>query len=218
MTSSAGASARAYDLAILDFDGVLADSAPWMLRNLSAFNQRHGLPALREADIERLRGVPNRQIVRELRVPFWKLPAIARDFRAVMAEHAHEIALFDGVAGFLEAMQAAGVKVAIVSSNSEANIRRILGEENAARVTCYVCAASLFGKARLFRTAVRKTGVTRGRALCVGDETRDIEAARQAGLRCAAVSWGYATRQVLADARPDHLVDSFEELVRLLAR
>jgi phosphoglycolate phosphatase-like HAD superfamily hydrolase len=37
MTSSAGASARAYDLAILDFDGVLADSAPWMLRNLSAF-------------------------------------------------------------------------------------------------------------------------------------------------------------------------------------
>jgi phosphoglycolate phosphatase len=162
--------------------------------------------------------VPNRQIVRELRVPFWKLPAIARDFRAVMAEHAHEIALFDGVAGFLEAMQAAGVKVAIVSSNSEANIRRILGEENAARVTCYVCAASLFGKARLFRTAVRKTGVTRGRALCVGDETRDIEAARQAGLRCAAVSWGYATRQVLADARPDHLVDSFEELVRLLAR
>lgn len=207
---------RTFDLVILDFDGVLADSAPWMLRRIPDFLRARGLPAPGPDELEQLRGMPNRQVVRRMRVPAWRLPGIARDMRALIEAEAHEIPLFPGAAGFLERLQAAGARAAIVSSNGERAVRRILGEENAARVTRYACGAAIFGKAPLFRRVVRAEGVERGRVLAVGDETRDIDAARKAGLACAAATWGYATREVLASAGPDRLADGFDDLAALI--
>lgn len=133
--------ARRYDLTILDFDGVLADSGPWVLRNLSGFLGRYGLPPISDAELERLRGVSNREIVRQLGVPFWRLPAMARDMRALMANHAGDIPLFAGTDAFLAGLSAAGLRVALVSSNAEATVRNILGERNARCVTRFACGA-----------------------------------------------------------------------------
>lgn len=204
--------ARRFDLVILDFDGVLADSAPWMLRNLGGLCERHGLRRPDDAMIERLRGLPNRRILGELRVPFWKLPAIARDMRAQVLADAATIPMFPGAPAFLERLQVAGVRIAVVSSNSEAAVRRILEDRASGRVSHFSCGAALFGKARLFARVQRELGVAPGRVLCVGDETRDIEAAQKAGFRSAAVTWGYATPEALSSTAPDHLVDSFEAL------
>lgn len=207
--------ARPYDLVILDFDGVLADSAGWVTRNFNAIARRHGFRAVSEAELAALRGRPNREVVAELGVPFWRLPAIARDVRARMAAEAHTIPLFEGAADFLQALQARAVATAIVSSNAEATIRRMLGPA-AAAVSHYACGAAIFGKARVFRTVVRRSRISAGRVICIGDEERDIEAARRAGLACAAATWGYATPAVLQAARPDHLLDDFDAALRLV--
>ena len=50
----------------------------------------------------------------------------------------------------------------------------------------------------------------------VGDEVRDVEAARKVGMTVVAVTWGINSRQGLADANPDFLVDTAEELIKLL--
>jgi phosphoglycolate phosphatase len=141
---------------------------------------------------------------------------MARDMRALMAEHAGEIPLFAGADAFLAGISAAGRRVALVSSNAEATVRKILGEGNARCVTRFACGASLFGKARIFRRVVRAERAHRDQVLVVGDETRDIEAARQAGLACAAVTWGYATTEALMACRPNHLAASFDELAALV--
>jgi phosphoglycolate phosphatase-like HAD superfamily hydrolase len=60
----------------------------------------------------------------------------------------------------------------------------------------------------------RKT--TGQRAVYVGDEVRDIVAARKAGVDVAAVSWGYNTREVLAKHEPDYLIERPELLPTLL--
>jgi len=39
--------------------------------------------------------------------------------------------------------------------------------------------------------------------LFVGDKTRDIEAAKKAGIRMAAVTWGYNSRRSLDAMKPD---------------
>ena len=51
-----------------------------------------------------------------------------------------------------------------------------------------------------------------GRIVYVGDETRDIEACRAAGIPVIAVSWGLNTRALLFSLSPDQIVDSPEEL------
>lgn len=61
----------------------------------------------------------------------------------------------------------------------------------------YGCGASIFGKPRKLRSALAATGVRAERALCVGDETRDAEAAASAGIDFIGVGWGYALPQAL---------------------
>ncbi|BAI72184.1 phosphoglycolate phosphatase [Azospirillum sp. B510] len=205
----------AYRLAIFDFDGTLADSFPWFVGVLNDVADRHGFNRVRAEELELLRGWDARRIIGHLRVPAWKLPFIATHMRRLMARDIDGIRLFDGVPEMLRLVRERGVTVAIVSSNSEANIRRILGPQAAGLVDHYACGASLFGKAGKFRRMLRVSGVPADRAIGIGDELRDIEAARKAGIACAAVAWGYTRGDALAASQPDRLLTRVDEMVEL---
>ena len=102
----------------------------------------------------------------------------------------------------LRTLRNSGLMLALVSSDNEANARRQLGE--AARLFSHFdCGASLFGKAAKFRRVVRRAGVAAAQAISIGDEVRDIEAARAAGIACGAVMWGYAAPDALRALGPD---------------
>jgi phosphoglycolate phosphatase len=206
-----------WKLAIFDFDGTLADSAAWFRRQLNPLAQRFGFRQVGEAELEELRGLPNREIVRRLEIPFWRLPAIARHMRALAARDAESIALFDGIGEMLAALNGHGMRLAVVSSNAEANVRRILGPGHAALIDHYDCGAALFGKAKKLRSVARRAGVPPDRVIVIGDETRDIEAARAAGMDSAAVGWGYATPEALAEVGPTLACASVDELVARLS-
>jgi phosphoglycolate phosphatase len=132
--------------------------------------------------------------------------------RQLVARDAHKIALFEGVDALLSSLAESGVTLAIVTSNSEANVRRILGQETATRIAHYACGASLFGKASKFRTIIKATSADPRRTIAIGDEVRDLEAARKAGLAAGAVGWGYATVDLLRAQRPDHLFLSMDDI------
>ena len=51
-------------------------------------------------------------------------------------------------------------------------------------------------------------------AVIVGDSPHDIEAGRQAGLTTCAVTYGLTARAALEAARPDHVMETMQELVR----
>jgi phosphoglycolate phosphatase len=205
-----------YRLVIFDFDGTLADSGRWTIGVMNQLARRHGFRELSDEEIAMLRGRSNREIVRYMRVPGWKMPAIAADFRRRMAAEAEKITLFEGVPELLRSLKGGGLKVALVTSNSEENARRILGPEAAAHIDDFDCGASLFGKARKFRKLMTRHGVAPGETLCIGDETRDIEAAKAVGAASGAVQWGYATPEVLARFTPTLTFSSPAEIARAL--
>jgi len=203
-----------YGLVIFDFDGTLAASFPWFLSVLGPLAARHGLPQVDAAEAAALRRLDTRAILQRMRVPPWKLPAIGRELRRLKA--AAEIPLVPGVAPALAGLAAAGVPLAMVSSDSEANIRRTLGPSLSALIGHFACDAGLFGKAAKLRRVVRAAGVAPAAAVYVGDETRDAEAAARAGLAFAAVGWGYAAPEALRARQPAHWLESPGDILRLL--
>ncbi|QQP87885.1 HAD hydrolase-like protein [Skermanella sp. TT6] len=205
-------------LAIFDFDGTLADSLPWFRSVFGQVAERYRLRAPDAAEFEALRGLGNREILRHLEVPVWKLPLIARHMKGLMAADIERIPLFDGVPEMLRGLRIAGIGLAVVSSNSEANVRRVLGPDNAALIGHYGCGASIFGKGARFKAALRHGGVAPAQAICIGDEVRDADAARAQGIPFAAVAWGYATPAVLADQAPLVLFERVREIVPALVR
>lgn len=200
-----------YRLVIFDFDGTLADSWPWFMANVGGVIERHGLRRIDPAEIETLRGLTSREVIARFGVRFWQMPLIARDMRKRVAADAGAIPLFAGVPDMLRAVSDAGAAIAIVTSNGEETVRAVLGP-SASLVGHFVCGIGLFGKARKFDRLRRKLGLARADVLCVGDEQRDVEATRKAGLAAGAVLWGYANADALGAANPDFTFATMEEL------
>lgn len=204
-----------YSLAIFDLDGTLADSFPWFLRTINDIADHFGFRRVRDEDVEELRHASTREILSRLEVPLWKLPAIARHARRLKAEAAADISLFAGVEAMLRTLAEHGVQLALVTSDSEANAREKLGEA-AALFSHFDCSASLFGKPAKFRGVVRRAGVEPAKVIAIGDEVRDIEAARAVGVACGAVCWGYAAPTALRARAPDYMFERMDEIVHAL--
>jgi phosphoglycolate phosphatase len=206
-----------YSLVILDLDGTLADSFGWFLRHVNDVADRFKFRRVADEDIEELRHAGSREIVARLEVPAWKIPLIARHMRRLKAQHLSDIALFPGAEALLRTLKDGGLQLSLVSSDSEANARRLLGEA-AAHVSWFDCGASIFGKAAKFRRVVKRAGVAPSQVISIGDETRDIEAARAVGIACGAVSWGYAAPGKLRALGPDLMFERMEDIAARLLR
>lgn len=205
----------AFSLAIFDYDGTLADSFPWFCSVLNQIAREFGFREVAEGEVDELRALDSREIIARLGVPLWKMPAIAMHMRRLSAKAGDAVALFPGVEPMFAGLAASNVAIAIVSSNSEEVIRRTLGRA-AAHVSHFNCGASLWGKSAKFKTVIRQAGVHRRRTIAIGDETRDIDAARRAGIASGAVTFGYNTAASLRAREPDMIFDDYAQLLAKL--
>jgi phosphoglycolate phosphatase len=206
-----------YRLAIFDYDGTLADSLPWFGSVFQDLIARFDLAPVSADELDGLRGLSGREIMARLKLPMWKLPAISRDMRRRKLAAAGEISLFNGIPKVLADMQDLGIKTAIVSSDSEASVRLGLGP-SATLIARFDCGASVFSKHHKFRRVARRLDINPSDTICIGDELRDIEAARAAGMDSGAVAWGYALPAALQSARPTHFFSSIEEMTQTLSK
>lgn len=206
-----------YRLAIFDFDGTLADSFAWFIAANNEAAGRFGFRRIEPEDAERLRGMDAREVIRHVGLPMWKVPALTRHMRRRMTEDAGGISLFAGVDGMLEGLASRGVTLAIVTSNAEPNVRRVLGPRLASLVRHYECGASLFGKRPKLRKVLLASGVPAAGAIAIGDEIRDLNAARAEGIPFGAVGWGFTRLESLAALSPDEVFTRVEEIVERVA-
>lgn len=204
-----------YRLVVLDVDGTLLDSFAFFVSVQNLLASRHGFRGIHADEVQALRAWSPRQLMRHTRLPLWKLPRVARDFRRLMAEDGGAVACFPGARDALKELHDAGVLLALVTSNSRENCERALGEASFRLFTHVECGAALLGKARRLRRALRQAGVAPPDAIYIGDQATDAVAARKAGIAFGAVAWGYATVEALRALHPAHVLTDFADLAAL---
>jgi len=197
-------------MVIFDFDGTLADSFGWFLAVLDDVAKRYRFRRVRPEEVADFRRLDARQILDRLALPRWKLPLVAAHMRSLQAKA--DIRLFPGIPALLDDLSRSGLRLALVSSNAAANVRRTLGPDTLARFDHLDCGAGVFGKAGRLKTVLRRAGLAAAQTIAVGDEIRDIDAARACGIATGAVSWGYTDGDALAAHSPDFLVHSLDDL------
>jgi phosphoglycolate phosphatase len=138
-----------------------------------------------------------------------------RASRALKREQLDAVSLFSHAPAMLHTLRDAGLTLTLVSSDTEDNALRQLGE-SAALFSHFACGASIFGKAAKFKAVMRRARVTPAQTIAIGDEVRDIEAARAAGIACGAATWGYSATDALIAMKPDMVFQNMNDIsVRL---
>jgi phosphoglycolate phosphatase len=204
-----------YRLILWDFDGTLADTFGCSLRIYNDLADRHGFRRI--DDPRAVRGLNSIAFLRSHGIPLRRVPSLVRAVLAAQKGEMAGIRLFPGIVAVLRRVHAAGGRMGVLSSNRPDNIRACLHANDAGGLFEQVHGYQrLLGKARGLRRVVRSARLDPSEVVYVGDEARDIEAARQAGVTIIAVSWGYHDRALIAAQAPDHLADQPEQLLPLL--
>jgi phosphoglycolate phosphatase len=207
-----------YKLTIFDFDGTLADSFSWHLSVVNEVAEKYQIRRLDENDIDTIRGFDARKAMSYVGLPMWKLPFLQREMQQRMTREIDQISLFPGVDELLYRLNANGVVLAIVTSNSLANVHRVLGPNTVGLIRHYGCGASIFGKRAKLRKVLRSSGVHSSEAIFIGDEIRDLHQARAEKIPFGAVSWGFNSIESLKTDSPEHAFASMEEMIAYLTR
>jgi phosphoglycolate phosphatase len=205
-----------YRLVIFDSDGTLADTLPWMRGIFNELADKHGFRRVEPNEYENFRDLPVDELLKALGLPLWKLPRVMNGMRSRMAARIEHFTLFDGIDSVLRKLNGAGIQIAVVSSNSRFNVERILRAENARLITHFGCGVSIFGKAAKLRAVVRASGISAGQTIYVGDEIRDAEAAKKAGIAFGAVAWGQHSPNRLRQENPAEFFERVDQIAALL--
>ena len=180
-----------YDAILFDYDGTVADSIADI-----AYAANRAL---------RLAGLPEREAA--------EYRAFAGSGAGVLLRRAARP--YDGVPEMLAALKEAGQKLAVISNKPDAavqpGVRRFfapwldlaVGEKPGVRRKPWP---------DMLEAAAAELGVALARCLYVGDTEVDLETARAAGIDCAAVTWGFRTREQLVAAGASLLFDTPAEL------
>lgn len=180
-----------YDFAAFDFDGTLADTMPWFNSVLNTVAEKYGFRQIDATEREQLRHRDPMAILKYLGIPLWKLPAIMTHMRELMRDIDPSVHLFDGMVDVLATLKAAGLRLAVVSSNSIENVQRVLGPHAAALFDDYECGTDLFGKAAKIDRLLQRHRIARN-ASCWW-ATKSATSKRRARPACGSPRWAGAT-------------------------
>lgn len=201
---------------IFDFDGTLADSL-----SVAVAIARELEPSvnLDDDEIAELRNMPARQIIKRSGIPYFRLAKLLIKGKRILAQRLDEVKIFPGIPEVLQDLHKQGYKIAVVSSNTEATIRSVLEREGIDQYITEVYGnIGLFNKARAFKAVLRDQDITPDQAIYVGDEVRDIEAAKRGHIPIISVTWGYNGEKILAKYEPTYLVHTPKELLKTITK
>jgi len=197
---------------IFDFDGTLCDSYQSIVYEFNAIAPNWNVIPVQ--NVEETRSIPLQDMLKKHGVNKWKLPFIKYQLTKNIRRHVPNMRLFSGMREALFELKREGYTLGILSSNSYENILQFLTKYNIENFTFIYHGSSLFGKARLLEYIKAKTKASV--IYYIGDENRDIEAAKAAKIPFIAVTWGYQTKSLLSQYHPTYIVDTPDELSKIL--
>ena len=210
-----------YKVILFDLDGTLTESGEGITKSVQYALEKIGKP---EDNLEKLKifvGPP-------LKEQFMKYAGLDEETGRLAVEiyrerysvkGIFENKVYDGVEEMLNILKKQGYILAVSSSKPEVFVRQILDYFHLSQYFTEIVGSEIGGKrtnkSEVIEETLLRLGYTNKRdsVLMVGDREYDILGARQAGIECVAVSYGYGPKEELEEAKPLKIVNSADELV-----
>jgi phosphoglycolate phosphatase len=202
---------------IFDFDGTIIDSFHCVVKKFALLADEFNLRKVDEHEINELRHLTSREIIKYLRIPIYKIPFIVYQIRKYLHDEMSKLAPVTNMPQVLKKLHEAGFFLGILTSNSQENVELWLEFYHMQHFFNFVhMESSFWRKKHILKKTLKEYKMDQTQTFYIGDETRDIEAAKQCNIYSVAVTWGYNSEEVLLQCQPHYIVYKPEDLLTLL--
>lgn len=212
-----------YKAVLYDMDGTVLDTLQDLTNAVNAALRRFDMPARRADEIRSFLGNGAQRLI-ELSVPAGTDAETTRRvlefYKPYYDAHCRiETAPYAGIIELMRALKAAGVKQAVVSNKPDAAVRELAAEFFTPLLECAIGESPDVRRKPSPDTvlaAMRKMGLDTADCVYVGDSEVDIATAKNAGMDCISVAWGFRDEPELIAAGAQKIVRSTAELAAAL--
>ena len=202
-----------------DLDGTLLDTTPLIVKSFQHAFQTHYQRPVTLEDIQPYMGKPLRAAM-EVMAPGEEDSVIAT-YRAFNHIHHDQLAgIFEGVYDTVKTLYDAGIKLAIVTSKTSVMARRGLRLFDMEKFFTTVIGVDETSRHKPepepVLTALRETHLTAGECIMVGDSSHDLLSGSGAGVKTAAVRWTQVPWDEVMAARPDYILETMPDLLKII--
>lgn len=147
-----------------------------------------------------------------------EIDEIQRYYRPYYAQHTTDnVVPYPGIVPMMERLQREGLKLAIISNKPDSAVQPYA--ESMFRGVISLAMGEIAGITRkpapdMLACAANRLSVKLSDCLYVGDTEVDVQTARNTGIDCICVTWGFRTREELVRAGAVQIVDTVDELLR----
>lgn len=214
-----------YRAVIFDLDGTLLDTLEDLRDGVNHALFLRGYPKRSLEEIRRFVGNGIAKLI-ERAVPEGtseqERKEVLADFREYYTKHCRvKTGPYEGIMELLQYLKKQGILMGIVSNKNDAAVKELTKYYFADYIDIEVAIGEREGIGKkpapdsVFE-AMRILGVEKEETVYVGDSDVDRETAKNAGLACISVTWGFREEEMLKELQPEYLVHKPEEIIRIL--
>jgi phosphoglycolate phosphatase len=199
---------------IFDFDGTIADTHDALVKITNRLSGEFGYKPLDPDELEVLKTLSSREIVKRSQIAPIVIPFLLKRVRTELGKEIRELKPVLGIETALFRLKKQGYQLGIITSNHQDNVEAFLDKNHLQLLFDFVYSgASLFGKHKVLDRILKQYHLQPHEVIYVGDETRDINAAKKSRVKAIAVAWGFNSSSVLAQHQPNCLIHHPQELI-----
>lgn len=215
---------KKYDTIIFDLDGTLLNTIEDLADSVNAALRMYGFPCRKVDEIKSFVGNGIERLM-ELSIPngvnnlqYEKCLEYFRRHYSMNMQN--KTAAYEGIMELLGQLSKENYKLAIVSNKFDKAVKEL----NKVYFEKYIEVA--IGESEgiskkpapdIVFKALDELGSTVDKAIYVGDSEVDIETSKNSGVLCVGVTWGFRDRKILEVKGADHIIDTPQELLKIIA-
>lgn len=213
-----------YRCIVFDLDGTLLDTLDDLTDAVNAALQAYALPLRSREEVRSFIGNGIVKLMQRAcgREDHPESEGLLNAFKAYYGVHcADKTKAYEGILPLLQTLKERGLKTAVLSNKADFAVKQLAktyfdgllceaaGENEAAGIRKKPAPDALF-------SIMEKLGVRAEQTLYVGDSEVDIQTAKNAGVDCVSVTWGFKDEAFLLANGATKIVRSADELLALL--
>ncbi|QRN85411.1 HAD-IA family hydrolase [Clostridia bacterium] len=205
-----------YKCVIFDFDGTIGDTEDLALQIAIKLSEKYNFRKLTKNEIPMIKHMTVREGMTYMGISRFRLPFIVKEAHGILRQEVSSAELCrPELEDLFHSLSDSLIMTGIITSNSADNVEAFFELHNI-QMFDFLRSSSVFGKSKHLKKVLHQYNFKKRDVLYVGDEARDIVAAKKVGIDVAAVTWGFNSIDRLKAEKPNYLIEEVSELKRIL--